>query len=52
MDCNLNSNQPVKSLYKYGIISKSCKGSDFTTIDRCRYYIKCYYGQNLEYYNY
>ena len=36
MDCNLDSNKPVKSLYKYRIISKSCKGSDFTNIDRCR----------------
>ena len=36
MDCNLDSNKPVKSLYKYRIISKSCKGSDFINIDRCR----------------
>ena len=36
MYCNLDSNKPVKSLYKYRIISKSCKGSDFTNIDRCR----------------
>ena len=36
MDCNLDSNKPVKSRYKYRIISKSCKGSDFTNIDRCR----------------
>ena len=26
MDCNLDSNKPVKSRYKYRIISKSCKG--------------------------
>ena len=28
--------KPVKSQYKYRIISNSCKGRDFTNIDRCR----------------
>ena len=36
MDCNLDSNKSVKSQYKYRIISKSCKGRDFTNIDRYR----------------
>ena len=36
MDCNLDSNKPIKSRYKYRIISKSCRGHDFTNIDRYR----------------
>ena len=36
MVCDLDSNKPVKSLYKYRIISKSCRGHDFTNIDRYR----------------
>ena len=36
MDCNPDFNKTCKSRYKYRIISKSCKGHDFTNIDRYR----------------
>ena len=49
MDCNLDSNKPIKSRYKYRIISKSCRRYYFTNIDRCRIISSAILGKFLKF---